>query len=134
MTQSGAPGGSQPQPGIAQSAGTAGPPSAAGGQHLTPGAQVDGGGARPVPASARPPADAGGTRRLRRLAWASVPVWSIGFLAFVPFLRLAVARRSGKDWAVFAGYLAAVVLEIVALSVTHTNTAGGTATGGLSSC
>jgi hypothetical protein len=84
----------------------------------------------PFRRSARPPADAGGTR-LRRLAWASVPVWSIGFLAFVPFLRLAVARRSGKDWAVFAGYLAAVVLEIVALSVTHTNSAWATATGGL---
>jgi hypothetical protein len=131
MTQSGSPGGSQPQPGIAQSSGTAGPPSAAGGQHVTPGAQPYGAVGQPVPASARPPADAGGTRRLRRVAWASVPVWSIGFLAFVPFLRLAVARRSGKDWAVFAGYLAAVVLEIVALSVTHSNSAWGTATGGL---
>jgi hypothetical protein len=134
MTQSGSPGGSQPQPGIAQSAGTAGPPSAAGGQRLTPGAGPYGAGAQPVPASARPPADAGGTRRLRRLAWASVPVWSIGFLAFVPFLRLAVARRSGKDWAVFACYLAAVVLEIVALSVTHTNSAWGRQPAVLSSC
>jgi DNA uptake protein ComE-like DNA-binding protein len=125
MTQSGSPGDSQPQPGRAQ-------PPAASAQHLMPGAQLYSAGAWPVPASARPPAaEAGRTGRLRRLAWASVPVWSIGFLAFAPFLRLAVARRSGKDWAVFAGYLAAVVLEIVALSVTHTNSAWGTATGGL---
>jgi hypothetical protein len=54
--------------------------------------------------------------RLRQLAWASVPVWSLTLLAFVPFLRLAIARRRARDWAVFAGYVAAVVLEIVFLS------------------
>jgi hypothetical protein len=132
MTQSGSPGGSQPQPGRAQPPAAGGQPLMPGAQPFSAGAQPYSAGAQPVPASARPPAaEAGGTRRLRQLAWASVPVWSIGFLAFAPFLRLAVARRSRKDWAVFAGYLAAVVLEIVALSVTHTNSAWGTATGGL---
>jgi hypothetical protein len=48
---------------------------------------------------------------LRWLWWASVPVWSIGLLAFVPFLRLAFARRRTRDWAVAGGYLAAVVAE-----------------------
>lgn len=46
--------------------------------------------------------------RLRQLAWASVPVWSLGLLAFVPSLRLAIARQTRKDWTVFVGYLAAV--------------------------
>lgn len=51
--------------------------------------------------------------RVRQLAWASVPVWSLGTLAFVPFLRLAFARRTAKDWGVFAAYLAAVATEFV---------------------
>lgn len=51
--------------------------------------------------------------RVRQLAWASVPVWSLGWLAFVPFLRLAIARRQARDWAVFGSYLVASVVEIV---------------------
>jgi hypothetical protein len=43
--------------------------------------------------------------RLSRLAWASVPVWSLSLLSYVPFSRLAVARRRNRDWGVFAGYL-----------------------------
>ncbi|MFI5063514.1 MAG: helix-hairpin-helix domain-containing protein [Streptosporangiales bacterium] len=54
--------------------------------------------------------------RLSRLAWASVPVWSLSLLSYVPFLRLAVARRRNRDWAVFAGCLAAVVFEICCAS------------------
>jgi hypothetical protein len=45
--------------------------------------------------------------RLRRIAWAAVPVWSGGLLAFLPFLRVALARRRPRDWWVFTGYLAA---------------------------
>lgn len=78
-----------------------------------------------------PSARAGTTGRLRQIAWASVPVWSLGLLAFVPFLRLAVARRRRKDWAVFAGYLLAVVLEIVVLSVAGNKDPGTTVAGGL---
>jgi hypothetical protein len=54
--------------------------------------------------------------RLRQLAWASVPVWSLTLLTFMPFLRLAIARRRGRDWGVFAGYFTAVALEIVLAS------------------
>ena len=54
--------------------------------------------------------------RLSRLAWASVPVWSLSLLSYVPFLRLAVARRRNRDWGVFAGYLAAVVFEFFCAS------------------
>jgi hypothetical protein len=42
-------------------------------------------------------------------------------LAFVPFLRLALARRTAKDWVVFAAYLAAVAGEFVLISVGGTN-------------
>ena len=55
--------------------------------------------------------------RLRQLAWASVPIWSVSLLAFAPFLRLALARRRARDWAVFAGYLAAVILVVILISV-----------------
>jgi DNA uptake protein ComE-like DNA-binding protein len=84
----------------------------------------------PPPGADDPPADlARGGRvrdRLRQLAWASVPVWSLGLLAFAPFLRLALARRRTRDWAVFAGYLAAVILELVLLTVSGSS--GGTDT------
>lgn len=52
--------------------------------------------------------------RVRQFAWASVPVWSLSLLAFVPFLRLAVTRRRDKDWLVFLAYLSAVAMEIAA--------------------
>ncbi len=55
--------------------------------------------------------------RLRQLAWASVPILSVSLLAFAPFLRLALARRRARDWAVFAGYLAAVILIVTLMSV-----------------
>ena len=68
---------------------------------------------------------------LRQLAWASVPVWSLGLLAFAPFLSLALTRRRGRDWAVFAGYLLAVVLEVVVLSVAGHKDPGQALAGGL---
>jgi hypothetical protein len=109
MTQPSSPGGSQRRPRTRRPPGTV---------------------ARPTAASA----NAGGTARLSQVAWASVPVWSLGFLAFAPFLRLAVARRSRKDWAVFAAYFVAVVVEIVAISLAgHGNGHSGesTAAGGI---
>lgn len=67
--------------------------------------------------------------RLRQFAWASVPVWSFSLLAFVPFLRIAVARRRARDWAVFAGYLGAVVVEVVLASLPGPNDAGAAVAG-----
>lgn len=69
--------------------------------------------------------------RGRQLAWASVPVWSLGLLAFAPFLRLAVARRTAKDWGVFAAYLAAVAAVTVLISVAPTKGAGSGFAGGI---
>ena len=65
---------------------------------------------------------------LRQAGWASMPVWSLGFLSFGPFLRLALARRQKKDWAICAAYIAAVVAVCVALSVVQR---GNAAVGGL---
>jgi hypothetical protein len=67
---------------------------------------------------------------LRPILWASVPIWSIGFLSFVPFLAYAVIRRRPKDWAVFAAYLAATVAMIVALASVKTGSSGSAAVGG----
>jgi hypothetical protein len=46
------------------------------------------------------------------VAWALLPIVSLTFLAWWPFLVLALIRRRPRDWAVFAAYLAAVVAEI----------------------
>jgi hypothetical protein len=72
------------------------------------------------------------SRRLvaRQVLWASVPIWSIGFLSFVPFLAYAAGRRTRRDWAVFAGYVAATVVMIVALSAAGSNSAATAAVGG----
>jgi hypothetical protein len=67
--------------------------------------------------------------RGRQILWASVPVWSIGFLSPVPFLAYAVITRTRRDWAVFAGYLAATVAMIIALSATKDTTAPNDAVG-----
>jgi hypothetical protein len=49
-----------------------------------------------------------------------VPVWSIGFLSFAPFLRIALERRRKGDWAVFAAYLGAVAaLAIITSTGAH---------------
>jgi hypothetical protein len=81
----------------------------------------------PATGPAGPPA---GGSLLRPILWASVPIWSIGFLSFVPFLAYAVIQRRRRDWAVFAAYLAATVAMIVALGVTGSNGSGGAAVGG----
>ena len=51
--------------------------------------------------------------RPRQVAWGLVPILSLAFLAFVPFLWLALVRRRARDWVVFAAYLAAVATAIV---------------------
>ncbi|GAA2002717.1 hypothetical protein [Catenulispora subtropica] len=45
-------------------------------------------------------------QRVLRVVWASFPVWSVGFLAWVPSLQLAIDRQGRKAWAVFAGFAA----------------------------
>ena len=50
-----------------------------------------------------------------------MPVWSIGFLSFVPFLALAVISRRKQDWAIFAAYLAATIALIVAIGAVNPN-------------
>jgi Helix-hairpin-helix motif len=65
---------------------------------------------------------------VRQIWWASIPVWSVGFLSFLPFLRIAVGRRRRKDWAVFAAYAVAVAALIAVVSVRTSGT--GTVAGG----
>ena len=80
------------------------------------------------------PANREPTRRsgsvLRQIGWASVPVWSIGFLAFVPFLAYAVMNRGKRDWAVFAAYLAATIALIVAIGAINPDGDASAAVGG----
>jgi len=80
-------------------------------------------GHQPAPRSRRPGVG-------RQVAWASVPVWSIGFLSFVPFLAFAVINRTKADWAVFAAYLAATIAMIVAVGAVNSNSGAGAAVGG----
>ena len=72
----------------------------------------------------------------RQVWWASVPVWSIGFLSPVPFLIYAIIHRTRRDWAVFAGYLAATVAMVVALGAAGSDDAAtaGAAQGGAAPC
>ena len=44
--------------------------------------------------------------RVRQVAWALAPLLSLGLFAFVPFARLALARRRAPDWVVCGAYLA----------------------------
>jgi hypothetical protein len=69
-------------------------------------------------------------RVLRTVLWAAVPVVSVGFLSFVPFLAYAVMQRRPRDWAVFAAYLAATVAMIVALGAVGSSSSGSSAVGG----
>jgi hypothetical protein len=52
------------------------------------------------------------------------------FLSSLPFLFYAVDRRRGRDWAVFAGYLAATVAFVVALGVVKSDSGPNAALGG----
>lgn len=61
-------------------------------------------------------------RRIRQMEWAAVPAYTFGYLAFVPFLYIAIARRRWWDWAVFGLYLAAGIL-LMALTP-HPNAVG----------
>ena len=60
-------------------------------------------------------------RVLRTVLWGAVPVVSLGFLSFVPFLAYAVMQRRPRDWAVFAAYLAVTVALITVGGVVNSN-------------
>ena len=63
--------------------------------------------------------------------WAIVPLLSGGLLSFVPFLRIAAARRRGSDWIVVAGYLLATFLCISLTGTSHHGTQDGSPFGPL---
>jgi len=67
---------------------------------------------------------------LRQVLWAAIPIVSIGFLSFVPFLGYAVMSRRPRDWAVFAAYLAATLALIVTTGAVGSNSGGSAAVGG----
>src|SRR5579863_8530742 len=69
--------------------------------------------------------------RLQQVVFASIPVWSIGFLAFVPFLVYAVVSRRRRDWVVFGIYLAATIAVIAGIGVVNSNSNADGALGGL---
>lgn len=64
---------------------------------------------------------------VRQLFWASMPVWSLGLLAFGPFLWLAIIRRRRSDRVLVAAYVAAsaTALGLVSLQAAAGTTAGG---------
>jgi hypothetical protein len=64
---------------------------------------------------------------LRQIGWASVPVWSLGILSFVPFLAFAVIRRRKRDWMIFAAYLAATLTMLGAVGSVNSNSGAHTA-------
>ena len=60
-----------------------------------------------------------------------MPIWSLSLLAFAPFLRIAFARRRAWDWVALAGHLAAVIVEVVLVSIAGPDDAVSVAAGGL---
>lgn len=50
--------------------------------------------------------------RPRQVVWALVPIVSEGFLAFVPFVWLALIRRRAREWVVSGVYLAAASAQL----------------------
>jgi len=67
---------------------------------------------------------------LRQVVWASIPIWSIGFLSFVPFLGFAVINRRRRYWVVFGIYLAATIAMIVSLGAVNSSSGADGAVGG----
>ena len=54
-----------------------------------------------------------GGSRARQILLSLVPIVSVGFLSFVPFLYIALRRRRRRDWLVCAGYAAAVIAAVI---------------------
>jgi hypothetical protein len=68
---------------------------------------------------------------LRQVTWASMPVWSLGFLSSLPFLAYAVTSRRTRDWVVFGAYLAATIAIDIALGAVNPDSNAGGAVLGL---
>ena len=62
----------------------------------------------------------------RQILWALVVVLSVGWLAPVPLFWLALVRRRGRDWAVFAVYLAAWLAFLIFALQSYSNSAANT--------
>jgi hypothetical protein len=61
----------------------------------------------------------GGRRKhfwLRRIWWTSIPVWSLGMLAWLPFFRRAISTKRRGDWLATVFYLTASVAVVVLTS------------------
>lgn len=54
---------------------------------------------------------------LRRFLWATVPLWSLGMLAWIPFFRRALSVQRRRAWWVTAVYLILAVAEITFASL-----------------
>lgn len=72
--------------------------------------------------------------RNRQLAWGLVPILSAGFLAFVPFLWLALMRRQARDWKVLGVYLAGTDALVYIIVANFYNRAAWSATYVLMAC
>lgn len=60
---------------------------------------------------------------VRRWWWTSVPLWSFGLLAWLPFFRHAISTRGRNDWLLTGGYFAASAAQVALLS--QSESAGG---------
>jgi hypothetical protein len=49
---------------------------------------------------------------VRQLFWTSMPIWSLGLLAFGPFLWLAITRRRRSDMVVVTAYIAVAATAV----------------------
>lgn len=49
---------------------------------------------------------------MRQLFWVSMPIWSIGLLAFGPFMWLAITRRRRSDMVVMTSYIAVAATAV----------------------
>ncbi|MGW3667731.1 hypothetical protein [Streptomyces sp. NPDC005141] len=56
-----------------------------------------------------------------RVIFAAVPILSIGFLAWVATLRVALVTRRAADWWIFVGSLVAMGISFAYLSTDHTD-------------
>jgi hypothetical protein len=70
----------------------------------------------------------------RQVGWGLVPILSVGYLAFVPFLWLALIRRRAQNWVVCAAYLAAALFLVYVTVVNFYNSAAWGATYVLMAC
>jgi DNA uptake protein ComE-like DNA-binding protein len=85
--------------------------------------------------NAAPPRQSAGAgpagSRARQILLSLVPIVSVGFLSFVPFLYIALVRRRRQDWLVCASYVGAVIATVILISIGPSGSAAATVGGGL---